>query len=56
MAGPISKNARREGAHNLVSRWGGNIKMKSVFKDGKLKHMAVCEATGNTARKPKDLM
>ncbi len=56
MAGQISKNARREGAKVLTSRWGGTIKMKSVFKDGKLKHVAVCEATGNTARKPKDLM
>lgn len=56
MAGPISKNARREGAKQLVSRWGGNIKMKSVFENGKMRHMAVCEKTGNTARKAKDLM
>ncbi len=56
MAANISKNARREGAQQLVSRWGGAIKMKSVFKNGKIQHVAVCEATGNTARKPKDLM
>ncbi len=56
MAGPVSKNARREGAHSLISKWGGNIKMKTVFKDGKMKHVAVCEKSGNTARKPKDLM
>ncbi len=56
MAGPVSKNARREGAHELVSRWGGDIKMKTVFKDGKMKHVAFCEKSGNTARKPKDLM
>ncbi len=56
MAANISKNARRGGAQQLVSRWGGNIKMKSVFKNGKMKHIAVCEATGNTARKPRDLM
>ena len=56
MAGKISKNARREGTHSLVSRWGGNIKMKTVFKDGKKRHMAICEKSGNTARKPKDLM
>lgn len=56
MAGPVSKNARREGALQLTSRWGGTIKMKSVFENGKLKHVAVCEKTGNTARKAKDLM
>lgn len=52
----ISKNARRQGAQTFTSRWGGNIKMKSVFKDGKLRHYAVCEKTGNSARKPKELM
>lgn len=56
MAANISKNARREGAQQLVSRWGGAIKMKSVFQNGKIRHVAVCEATGNTARKPRDLM
>jgi hypothetical protein len=56
MAGSVSKNARREGAHALISKWGGNIKMKTVFKDGKMKHVAFCEKSGNTARKPKDLM
>lgn len=56
MAGNVSKNARRTGEEILTSRWGGTIKMKSVFKNGKLKHMAYCEKSGNTARKPKDLM
>lgn len=56
MAGPISKNARREGAKQLTSRWGGNIKMKSVFENGKMRHVAYCEKTGNTARKARDLM
>ena len=55
-SGPISKNARREGAKVLTSRWGGVISMKSVFKNGKLRHVAYCQKTGNTARKPKDLM
>ena len=27
-----------------------------VFENGKLRHVAYCEKTGNTARKPKDLM
>ena len=58
MAGAISKNARREGAKVLISRWGGEIKTKtkSIFENGKLHHIAYCVKTGNTARKPKDLM
>ncbi len=52
----ISKNARRSGAQTLTSKWGGEIKMKSVFENGKLKHVAYCEKSGNTARKPRDLM
>ena len=56
MAGNVSKNAKARSSHVLTSRWGGTIKMKSVFENGKLRHVAVCEKTGNTARKPKDLM
>ncbi|MFA7371753.1 MAG: hypothetical protein WCY78_07540 [Sphaerochaetaceae bacterium] len=58
MAAGISKNSRRVGQNDksLMSRWGGVIKMKSVFENGKLKHVAYCEKSGNTARKPKDLM
>jgi len=52
----ISKNARREGAQELLSKWGGKIRMKSVFENGKMKHVAVCEKTGNTARRPSELM
>lgn len=54
--GGMSKNARRNEAQNLTSRWGGVIKMKSIFENGKLRHYAECEKTGNTARRPKDLM
>jgi hypothetical protein len=54
--GKISKNARREGSQQLTSRWGGKIIMKSVFENGKMRHFAVCEKTGNTGRKPRDLM
>jgi hypothetical protein len=56
VASDISKNARREAAQELVSRWGGKIVMKTVFEKGKLRHFAVCEKTGNKARKPRDLM
>ena len=43
MAGNVSKNAHREGAKVLMSRWGGAIKMKSVFENGKLRHVAYCK-------------
>jgi len=52
----ISKNARRNQAVQLTSRWGGKIIMRSVFEKGKLRHFAMCEKSGNTARKPKELM
>ena len=56
MAGNISKNARRQGAEALMSKWGGKIVMRTVFENGKMKHFAQCEKTGNTARRPKELM
>lgn len=56
MAGGVSKNARRGSEKTLISRWGGAIKMKSVFENGKIRHVAYCEKSGNIARKPKDLM
>lgn len=56
MAGNISKNARRGGAEELVSKWGGKIIMRTVFENGKIKHFAECQETKNTARRPKDLM
>jgi len=56
MAGNISKNARRTGAKELVSRWGGKVSMQSVFENGKIRYFAICEKTNNQARKPKDLM
>jgi len=57
MAGQnISKNARRGESQELLSRWGGKIVMKSVFENGKIRHYAVCEKSGNQARKPRDLM
>jgi hypothetical protein len=55
LASAISKNARREGADELLSKWGGKIVMKTVFEKGKLRHYAVCEKTGNKARKPREL-
>jgi hypothetical protein len=56
MAKGISKNAKRQGVDVLKSRWGGEIRMKTIYKNGKMKHFAECQKTGNTARKPKELM
>ena len=36
--------------------WGGDIVMHTIMENGKLRHYAQCSKTGNTARKPKDLM
>ena len=52
----ISKNARRTGAAELTSRWGGKIVMKSLFENGRMRHYAECQQTGKTARRPRDLM
>ncbi|AHH03121.1 Hypothetical protein BHY_0170 [Borrelia nietonii YOR] len=51
----ISKNAQRSGSKELLSKWGGKIIMKSKFENGKIKHYAECQASKNTARRPKDL-
>ena len=51
-----SKNAGRKGADKLISKWGGEIKMKSVFKDGRMHQVAYCTQTGNEGRRPSDLM
>lgn len=56
MAGSISKNARRSGSHAIISRWGGEIKMHSVFENGKMHHYAECSKSKNRARKPSMLM
>lgn len=56
MAG-ISKNSRRGKVdQTLYSKWGGKIQMHTIFEGGKMKHYAQCDKTGNTARKPKQLM
>ncbi len=52
----ISKNARRTATVEMVSRWGGKISMKSIFRNGRLLHFAVCEKTSKRARRPRDLM
>jgi len=53
--GKGDKKAQGDGK-GLQSRWGGSISMKGLFKDGKLRYYAVCQKTGNKARRPRDLM
>lgn len=52
----ISKNARSGvKIQKFTHKCGGEIKMKSVFKNGKLKHFAECLECGEKSRKPKDM-
>ena len=56
MATAISKNARRgEGVKKLICKCGGEIKMRTVAKNGRMRHLARCNDCGNEARKPRDL-
>lgn len=50
-----SKNARH-GVAKVVFNCpcGGEVKMRSVFANGKMKNVAVCEKCGRQERKPKD--
>jgi len=57
MAKAVSKNSRNASKTQvLTSRWGGTITTHTVFENGKMRHYARCEKTGNEAAKPKDLM
>jgi len=57
MAKTVSKNSRKESkTQRHISMWGGDIVMHTIMENGKLRHYAQCSKTGNTARKPKDLM
>jgi hypothetical protein len=51
----ISKNARVGiVTEKFFCNCGGEIKMKSVFTNGKLRNMAQCSQCSRTERKPKD--
>ena len=58
MSKGTSKNSTRGKKENtkFISKWGGEILIKRVFKDGKMKTIAECQKTGNIARRPRDLM
>ena len=57
MSKGTSKNSRgKKEDTKFISKWGGKILIKRVFKDGKMKTIAECQKTGNIARRPRDLM
>lgn len=56
MARNVSKNAQRAGEKKHFSRWGGEIRMRTIFENGKKRHFAECQETGKTARRPRELM
>lgn len=57
MAG-VSKNARiGSGTHKFVhAEDGGEIKMKSIFQNGRMKHVAICEKCKRQERRPSDFI
>ncbi|ADN02794.1 hypothetical protein [Spirochaeta thermophila] len=55
--GKISKNAKvGRGAQKFFCPCGGEVKMKAVFQNGKMKLQAVCEKCKRTERRPKDFV
>jgi transcription elongation factor Elf1 len=54
MAG-VSKNARTtSGTQKFECPCGGEIKMKSIFSKGKMRHYAHCEKCDREERRPSD--
>ena len=55
MAGKISKNARTGViTQKHFCKCGGEVKMKSTFSGGKIKHFAQCDSCGEKKRRPRD--
>jgi len=51
-----SKNSRTSSATQkfMCSTCGGEVKMKTLFEDGKVKNMAECEKCKRKERRPSD--
>ncbi|VDB00012.1 hypothetical protein S1OALGB6SA_1085 [Olavius algarvensis spirochete endosymbiont] len=50
-----SKNARViSGTHKFACTCGGEVKMRSIFSNGRIKHLAYCEKCKREERRPKD--
>ena len=56
MAEVLSKNARAGGTktQKFFCTCGGEVKMKMVYRDGKLRNTAECEKCHRLERKPSD--
>ena len=55
MAEPLSKNARvGVVTQKFFCTCGGEVKMKLVFTNGKLRNVAECEKCRHQGRKPSD--
>ncbi len=55
MAEPLSKNARvGVVTQKFFCTCGGEVKMKLVFNNGKLRNVAECEKCRRLGRKPSD--
>ncbi len=55
MAEPLSKNARvGVVTQKFFCTCGGEVKMKLVFNNGKLRNVAECEKCRRQGRKPSD--
>ncbi len=51
----ISKNARTStSTHHFYCPCGGEIKMKTIFENGKVKNVAECEKCKRVERRPSD--
>ena len=51
----VSKNARTgSSTHKHECPCGGEVKMRSVFANGKMRNMAVCEKCNRRERRPRD--
>jgi hypothetical protein len=55
MAQAISKNARTgSSTQKFFCSCGGEVKMKALFDNGKVKNVAECEKCKRTERRPSD--
>ncbi|GAB1457319.1 hypothetical protein MASR2M48_26270 [Spirochaetota bacterium] len=53
--GQVSKNSRTSSTtHHFYCPCGGEVKMKTLFEDGRVKNVAECEKCKRTERRPSD--
>jgi len=53
--GQVSKNSRTSSTtHHFYCPCGGEVKMKTLFDDGRVKNVAECEKCKRTERRPSD--